>query len=121
MGGRAGKSRTRDHGRVGGFSVCGLGLHRRTTGRRSGGSWHEVGGGQALGGEAGLRALATPLGGRTRFRMGIAIQATGEGLREAAERFGWVALCRLSLPLPPSGNRYSRRGSATHSRESFCS
>ncbi len=50
------------------------------------------------------------------FRMGIAIQAVGEGLREATHRFGGVALCRLRLPLPPSGNQHSRRGSITRSR-----
>jgi hypothetical protein len=32
-----------------------------------------------LGGEAGLRALATPLSCGARFRMGIAIQAVSEG------------------------------------------
>ena len=50
------------------------------------------------------------------FRMGIAIQAVGEGLRETTHRFGGVALRRLRLPLPPSGNQYSRRGSITRSR-----
>jgi hypothetical protein len=49
------------------------------------------------------------------FRMGIAIEAVGEGLREATHRFGGVALRRLRLPLPPSGNQYSRRGSITRS------
>jgi transposase len=52
------------------------------------------------------------------FRMGIAIQAVGEGLREATHRFGGVALRRLRLPLPPSGNQYSRRGSITRSSHS---
>lgn len=56
------ESRTRGHGRVSGASIRGPGLHRRTTGRRSGGSWDEVGGGQARRGEAGLRALATEMG-----------------------------------------------------------
>src|SRR5215216_3093323 len=50
------------------------------------------------------------------FRIGIAIQAVGEGLREATHRFGGVALCRLRLPLPPSGNQHSRGGSKTRSR-----
>jgi hypothetical protein len=48
--------------------------------------------------------------------MGIAIQAVGEGLREATHRIGGVALRRLRLPLPPSANQYSRRGSITRSR-----
>src|SRR5215213_8137228 len=50
------------------------------------------------------------------FRIGIAIQAVGEGLREATHRFGGVALCRLRLPLPPSGNQHSRGGSKTRSK-----
>src|SRR5215218_6171845 len=48
--------------------------------------------------------------------MGIAIQATSEGLREAAHHSGGVALCRLRLPLPQSGNRLPRRGSITRFR-----
>ena len=45
---------------------------------------------------------------------------TGAALREAARYFGWVALRRLRLPLPPSGNRYSRRESITPSRYCPC-
>src|SRR5829696_1635388 len=48
--------------------------------------------------------------------MGIAIQTLSEGLREAANHSGGVALCRLRLPLPQSGNRLPRRGSITRSR-----
>src|SRR5215211_9506780 len=48
--------------------------------------------------------------------MGIAIQALSEGLREAANHSGGVALCRLRLPLPQSGNSLPRRGSITRSR-----
>ena len=118
MGGGAGQSRTRGHGRV---SVDLAYVDQGYTGERPAeeaeahGMRLEVV--KPLGGEAGLRALATPLGGGTRFRMGIAIQAFSEGLREATDRFGGVALCRLRLPLPPSGNRYSRRGSITRSRK----
>src|SRR5215207_7415660 len=46
-----------------------------------------------------------------RFRLGIAVTAVGEGLREAAHHIGGVALRRVCLPLPTSGNRHSRRGS----------
>jgi hypothetical protein len=51
-----------------------------------------------------------------RFRLGIAVSAVGEGLREATHHFGGVALRRVCLPLPTSGNRHSRRGSITRSR-----
>ena len=119
VGGRIGQSRARHHGRVGGFRVRGPGLHWRTTGRRSIGSRHEVGGGQALGGEARFRAFATSLGRGARFRMGIAIQATGEGLREASHHFGWAALRRLRLPLPASSNQHSRYRSTTRSRSAL--
>jgi transposase len=50
------------------------------------------------------------------FRMGIAISAAGEGLREAARHFGWAALCRVCLPLPPASDRHPRRGFITRSR-----
>jgi hypothetical protein len=50
------------------------------------------------------------------FRMGIALSALGEGLREAARHFGRVALRRLRLPLSPAGSRYSQRGFITHFR-----
>ena len=98
------------------LAVRGSGLHRGATDRRSAGSWHEVGGGQAPGGQARLRALATPLGRGARFRMGVAIQAAGEGLREAVLHFGGIAFRGLCLPLPPSGNRYPRRESITRSK-----
>jgi transposase len=35
----------------------------------------------------------------------------------AADHSGGVALCRLRLPLPQSGNRHPRRGSITRSKE----
>src|SRR5215211_3722450 len=117
-GGRVGGSCARGYRRVGRTGLRRPGLRWGTTGRRSGGSWHEIGGGQARRGQAGLRALATPLGRGARFRMGIAIQAVGEGLREATHRFGGVSLRRLRLPLPPAGNQHSRRGFITRSRGS---
>jgi hypothetical protein len=52
------------------------------------------------------------------FRMGITISTAGEGLREAARRFGGSALCRLRLPLPQAGDRHPRRGFITRSRRS---
>src|SRR5688500_12116619 len=52
--------------------------------------------------------------------MRIAIQTLSEGLREAANHSGGVALCRLRLPLPQSGNRLPRRGSITRSSDPSC-
>src|SRR5215203_5064607 len=56
------------------------------------------------------------MGRGTRFRLGIAVSAVGQGLREAARYFGWAALCRVCLSLPPAGDRYPRYGSITRSR-----
>src|SRR5215207_7274310 len=56
------------------------------------------------------------MGRGTRFRVDIAVSAVGQGLREAARYFGWTALCRVCLPLPPAGNRYHRYGSIIRSR-----
>jgi transposase len=111
----------RGHGRVCGTGLCGSRLHRGASGQRSTGSWHLSGGSQARRDEARLRAAATSLGCGARFRVGIAISAVGQGLREATYHFGGLALCRVRLPLSPAGNRYSRRGSITRSRNSLCS
>ncbi len=51
------------YGRIGGDRLRGSGLHRGSTGRGSGGLRHEAGSRQARRGEAGLRTLATSLGG----------------------------------------------------------
>lgn len=77
----------------------------------------QVGGGQARRGQAGFRLVAEEVGRGTRFRMGITIQAPGQGLREAARYFGGVALRGVRLPIPASGNRRSRRGSITGSSQ----
>jgi transposase len=66
----------------------------------------------------GFVLLPRRLCGGAGFRMGITISTAGEGLREAARRFGGSALCRLRLPLPPAGDRHPRRGFITHSRPS---
>src|SRR5215211_2464948 len=115
-GGRVGGSCARGYRRVGRTGLRRPGLRWGTTGRRSGGSWHEIGGGQARRGETGLCALAEAMGRGTRFRLGIAVSAVGQGLREAARYFGWAALCRVCLSLPPAGDRYPRYGSITRSR-----
>ena len=47
----------------------------------------------------------------TRFRMGVAVSAVGEGLREAARDGGGVALRSLRLPFPPAGGRILSPGS----------
>src|SRR5215216_7271303 len=65
LGGRVGRGCARGgHGRVGGASVRGSGLLWGAPSRRSGGSWHQLGGGQVSGGEARLRALAEKVGRR---------------------------------------------------------
>src|SRR5215204_565401 len=53
---------------------------------------------------------------RARFRMGIALSATSEGLREATRHLSGVALRRLRLPLPPASDWHPRRGFITPSR-----
>jgi transposase len=58
--------------------------------------------------EARLCALAEEMGCGTRFRVGIAFSAVGEGLREAAGDFGGAAFCRVCLPLSPAGGRHSQ-------------
>ena len=85
--------------------VRGPGLCRGTSGRRSGGSWHPSGGGQAPGGQTRLRATTTPLGRGTRFRMGIAVSAPIQRLREATHHFGRAALRRFRMPLSPPSHR----------------
>src|SRR5918995_2057983 len=114
--GQVGRECARGHGRVGGTGIRGPRLYRREASYTSGESWHEVGGGQARGGQAGLCATSAPLGSGAGFRMGIAISAAGEGLREAARHFGGASLCRLRLPLPPASERHPRRGFITRSR-----
>jgi hypothetical protein len=84
------------------------GLHWGAPGRRSGGSRHLFGGGQASGGEAVLRVVAALLGRGTRFRMGIAISAPGQGLRTVARDRGGVSLRCVRLSLPSASNRRPR-------------
>src|SRR3990170_818710 len=117
--GRVGRSRARGNGRVGGAGLRRSRIHRGASRRRGGGPRHEVGSGQARGGQAGLRVVAAPLGGGAGFRLGIALSEVGEGLREAAHHFGRVALRRLRLPLPPASSRYSKCGFITPSRSSL--
>src|SRR5215212_5926622 len=56
-GGRVGGSCARGYRRVGRTGLRRPGLRWGTTGRRSGGSWHEIGGGQARRGETGFVLL----------------------------------------------------------------
>ena len=72
--------------------------------------------GQARGGQARLRTVAEALGGGEEFRVGIALSAVGEGLREAARDGGGVALRRIRLPFPPAGSRHPQPRFITHSR-----
>src|SRR4029453_16955518 len=44
------------------------------------------------------------MGGGARFRVGIALSAIGEGLREAARDFGGASLRCVCLPLSPAGS-----------------
>src|SRR5215212_7384315 len=94
--------RSRIHGREG------LRARRRT--------WHPARSGQAQGGQARLRALAEEVGGGTRFRVGVALSAFGEGLREAARDGGGAPLRRVRLPLSSAGGRHPRRRFITRSR-----
>src|SRR5215213_5149922 len=114
--GRDGAGRPGGDGRVGGTSLRRPGPHRGASRRRSGGFRHAVGGRKTRGGEERIRVVAAPVGRGAGFRMGIALSAVGEGLREAARHFGGVALRRLRLPLPPAGGRHSQRGFITRSR-----
>src|SRR5215211_2774166 len=93
--------RSRIHGREG------LRARRRT--------WHPARSGQAQGGQARLRALAEEVGGGTRFRVGVALSAFGEGLREAARDGGGAPLRRVRLPLSSAGGRHPRRRFITRS------
>jgi transposase len=115
-GGRASRGRPRGHGGVGGAIIRGSGLHRRATGRRSGGSRHPFGSGQASGVKAGLRATAAQMGCGARFRMGIAIPSVSQGLRAATGNGGRAALCRLRLSLPSAGDLRHWSESITRSR-----
>src|SRR5829696_4841164 len=85
--------------------LCRSGIHGREGLRVRCRTRHPARSGQARGGQARLRTIAEALGGGTRFRMGIALSAVSEGLREAARDGSGVALCRLRLPLPPAGSR----------------
>src|SRR5215208_4216763 len=44
------------------------------------------------------------MGSGARFRVGIALSAIGEGLREAARDFGGASLRCVCLPLSPAGS-----------------
>src|SRR5215212_4058071 len=114
--GRDGAGRPGRDRRVGGTNLRRPGLHRGASRRRSGGFRHAVGGRKTRGGEERIRVVAAPVGRGAGFRMGIALSAVGEGLREAARHFGGVALRRLRLPLPPAGGRHSQRGFITRSK-----
>lgn len=57
--------------------------------------------------EAKLCALAEEMGCGTRFRVGIAFSAVGEGLRKATRYLGRIALRSLCLPLSTAGDLYS--------------
>src|SRR5215217_2022206 len=62
------------------------------------------------------------MGGGARFRVGIALSAIGEGLREAARDFGGASLRCVCLPLSPAGSGHpphrfitpSKPGEAEH-------
>lgn len=61
-------------------------------------------------------SLAAEVGGGAGFRMGIALSAFGEGLREATRPLSEITHRRVRVPLPSSGNRHPRRKSLTPSR-----
>src|SRR5918999_1710010 len=92
------------------------GIHGREGVRVRRRSRHPARSGQARGGQARLRALAKEMGGRTRFCMGLALSAIGEGLREAARDARGVAPRRIRLPLSPEGGRNSPHRFITRSR-----
>src|SRR5215211_5060327 len=56
------------------------------------------------------------MGGRARFRLGIALSAIGEGLREAARDFGGASLRCVCLPLSPAGSGHPPHRFITPSR-----
>src|SRR5215204_758751 len=64
--------------------LCRSGIHGREGSGVLSRTRHPARSGQAGGGQARLRTIAEALGGGTRFRVGIALSAVGEGLREAA-------------------------------------
>jgi transposase len=80
------------------------GLHRRASGPSGSLTRHQLGSGKAPRGQARLRALAEEVGGGTRFRVGIALWAIGEGLREAARDGGGASPRRVRLPLSSAGS-----------------
>src|SRR5215207_1926085 len=56
------------------------------------------------------------MGGGARFRVGIALSAIGEGLREAARDFGGASLRCVCLPLSPAGSGHPHHRFITPSR-----
>src|SRR5215204_3904426 len=58
------------------------------------------------------------MGGGARFRVGIALSAIGEGLREAARDGGRASLRCVCLPVSPAGSGHPRRRSITRSNRS---
>ena len=80
------------------------GIHGREGIRVRRGAGHPARSGQARGGQGRLRTITKEMGGRARFRVGIALSAIGEGLREAARDFGGASLRCVCLPLSPAGS-----------------
>src|SRR5215217_9696974 len=56
------------------------------------------------------------MGSGVRFRVGIALSAIGEGLREAARDFGGASLRCVCLPLSPAGSGHPPHRFITPSR-----
>src|SRR5215218_6478644 len=56
------------------------------------------------------------MGSGVRFRVGIALSAIGEGLREAARDFGGASLRCVCLPLSPAGSGHPPHKFITSSR-----
>jgi hypothetical protein len=67
--------------------------------------------------ETGLCAPAEAMGCGTRFRLGIAVSAVGQGLRAAACQGGGAAVGRFGGPLPPPSDPRTRVESIIPSRE----
>src|SRR5215208_5277195 len=59
------------------------------------------------------------MGGGARFRVGIALSAIGEGLREAARDFGGASLRCVCLPLSAAGSGHPPHKFITPSRLDF--
>src|SRR5215207_11329777 len=57
------------------------------------------------------------MGGGARFRVGIALSAIGEGLREAARDFGGASLRCVCLPLSPAGSGHPHHRFITPSND----